>query len=58
MGYDNWLINQAEAHTKDCEPCVINSYPEPQDGEIVCSYEYNCHKCGECACEHWEEYNR
>ncbi len=55
--YDQWLLNQAEKYTTSCEPKVVGTHQEPQDGEISTEPIFNCEDCQECDCDFWEDHN-
>lgn len=57
--FDNWLLNQAEAHTKDCTPSVTSVHHEYEghNEPPSQSFEYNCQDCDQHECEYWAKYN-
>lgn len=63
MGYDEWLLKQADEYCSGCEPKVIKVEKEYEgcepDGTPVFSEAHvlNCEECNEKECEHWLEYN-
>lgn len=46
--YDMTLITQTP---HECKPMVIGTNAEPQDGEMVVEYRYNCDECNDEGCE-------
>lgn len=52
--YDMTLITQTP---HECEPRVIGSNTEPQDGELVTEYYYNCDRCKDKGCLFWRDNN-
>ena len=46
--YDMHLITQTPY---ECRPRIIGSNTEPQDGELITEYYYNCDECDDEGCE-------
>lgn len=63
MSYDNYLLNEAEKHNRDCEPTVVSSEKEYEgvDGngniEYSTSNTFNYQNCDNTECEHWSRFN-
>ena len=57
MGYDNWLLRQADEYMAGCEPTAIESGYEYEGGEYSQWFIMNCERCSEKDCPYWAEYN-
>ncbi len=55
--YDKYLRLLAQRETEGCNPHVIGTHSEPQDGEIYTENIYSCERCNTTDCEYWADYN-